>query len=60
MRISELVQILSETKDKYGDLEIDLLTEFEVQHEQPLGEIAVASSFRGQEARVKLLPEGFE
>jgi hypothetical protein len=56
MRLSTLIKHLLRSWFKYGNVEVDILTEDSTcQVEQPLGDIAYSS----REKRVKLLPEGF-
>lgn len=53
--VSWLMAALHDILAKHGDVQVDLITEFGTQVEQPLSDVA----FSPKEKRVKLLPEGF-
>lgn len=56
MKASKLIQHLQDLVYKYGDLDVDLITETtEVQTEQPLGDVGYSPLHK----RIKLMPEGF-
>lgn len=67
MKLQALINRLQEIADKYGDMEVDILTETKKtgQVEQLLGDVAVSNSYFAEgiltpnQPRAKLLPEGF-
>lgn len=60
MKVTQLMKELEYVLVKYGDIEIDILTETKKtgQVEQELGGIAVSVG-KKRSTRLKLLPEGF-
>lgn len=57
MKAAKLIKWLQEKVEKYGDVDVDMITETEKsgQVEQPVSDIA----YSPEEKRIKLLPENF-